>query len=83
MKTARRIFGRKYIVICKNRIQSRKYPVHKIIIGMLIGETDKCLIFRTDDSDKRVWKRTILNLIDVTRYHSADLLVNSLENSLI
>lgn len=56
----------KYVVISQNVIQSRKYSVNKIIIGTLKTETGKSLIFETDKGDKRVLKRTISRLIDVS-----------------
>lgn len=56
----------KYVVISQNVIQSRKYSVNKIIIGTLKTETDKSLIFETDKGNKRVLKRTISRLIDVS-----------------
>ena len=56
----------KYVIISQNVIQSRKYSVNKIIIGTLKTETDKSLIFETDKGNKRVLKRTISKLIDVS-----------------
>ena len=56
----------KYLVISQNRIQGRKYLVNKITIGTLESETNKSLIFKTDLGNKRIAKRTISKLIDVS-----------------
>lgn len=75
----------KYLVISQNRIQSRKYMVNKIIIGELTAETDKSFIFNTDTGKKRIWKKTISKLIDVSNLISYNerFLIEKIEGALI
>jgi hypothetical protein len=74
----------KYIVISKNVIQSRKYLVNKITIGELIAEKEKSLIFKTDLGNKRLHKRTISKLIDITNIISVNeqFLIERIEGAL-
>lgn len=59
-------FGNKYLIISRNKIQSRKYMVNKITIGTLDSETKKTLIFKTESGIKRIRKYTIAKMIDLS-----------------
>lgn len=59
-------FGNKYIVISQNRIQSRQYLVNKITVGELARDTGKSLVFNTANGERRIAKRTISDMIDIT-----------------
>ena len=74
----------RYIVICQNRIQSRKYKVNRII-GELTGEKEKSLIFKTCNGNKRVQKRTISKLINITNVVSMNeqFLIERIEGALV
>ena len=75
----------RYIVICQNIIQSRKYKVNRIIIGELTGEKEKSLIFETCNGNKRVQKRTISKLINITNVVSMNeqFLIERIEGALV
>lgn len=74
----------KYIVISKNVIQSRKYSVNKITVGELIAEKEKSLIFETELGTKRIHKRTISALINITSIISINeqFLIERIEGAL-
>ena len=77
--------GNKYIVISRNVIQSRKYMVNKITIGELVRDTGKSFIFVTDNGDKRIRKRTISKMIDVSAVMSLNeqFLIDRIEAALV
>ena len=66
MKNIQYVINDKYVVISQNVIQSRKYKVNKITIGTLVGDTGKTLKFQTDNGFKRINKRTIAKLINIS-----------------
>ena len=76
--------GNKYIIISQNVIQSRKYLVNKITIGDCKADTDKSLIFETIHGRKRISKRTISKLINITNIASCNemFLIERIEGAL-
>ena len=66
MENIQYIINDKYLTISQNRIQSRKYLINKITIGTLIAETAKSLVFKTDGGNKRISKRTISKMINIS-----------------
>lgn len=56
----------KYLVLSQIVIQSKKYTVNKITIGKLVKDTGATLMFETDTGIKRIRKRTIKKLLDIT-----------------
>ena len=56
----------KYIIISSNKIQSRKHRINRIVIGTLVRETAKSLIFETGTGIKRLRKKVVIKLIDIS-----------------
>lgn len=86
MENIQYTIGNKYIVISQNRIQSRQYKVNKIIIGELLKDTGKSLVFMTNGGIKRrVSKRTISELTDISRVDivQTQLFINKIEDALV
>ena len=85
MKNLQYNINDKYIVISQNKIQGRKYLVNKIVIGELIGETEKSLKFKTELGNKRISKRTVSKLINVTNIVSMNeqFLIERIEGALV
>ena len=85
MKNLQYNINDKYIVISQNKIQGRKYLVNKIVIGELIGETEKSLKFKTELGNKRISKRTVSKLINVTNIASMNeqFLIERIEGALV
>jgi hypothetical protein len=59
--------------------------VNKILIGELISETEKSFTFITDNGKKRVWKRTISRLIDISNITIANtqFFIEKIEGALV
>ena len=85
MKNLQYNINDKYIAISQNKIQGRKYLVNKIVIGELIGETEKSLKFKTELGNKRISKRTVSKLINVTNMVSMNeqFLIERIEGALV
>lgn len=86
MENIQYTIGNKYIVISQNRIQSRQYKVNKIIIGELLKDTGKSLVFMANGGVKRrVSKRTISELTDISRVDivQTQLFINKIEDALV
>ena len=66
MKNIQYTMGNEYIIISQNRIQSRTYKVNKITIGRMSADTGKTLVFSTEAGIKRIRKRTITKMIDIS-----------------
>ena len=66
MENIQYTMGHEYIIISQNRIQSRAYKVNKITIGRMSADTGKTLVFSTEAGIKRIRKRTITKMIDIS-----------------
>lgn len=75
----------KYLIISQNRIQSRKYMVNKITIGTLVADTGKTLVFSTELGAKRIRKRTIAKMLDISNVSIAQtqFFIDKIEGALV
>ena len=75
----------KYIIISSNKIQSRKHRINRIVIGTLVRETSKSLIFETSAGVKRLWKKVIIKLIDISNisFVHTQFFIDRIEDALL
>lgn len=85
MENIKYTMDNKYIIISQNRIQSRAYMVNKITIGTLVADTGKTLTFETDLGKKRIRKRTITEMIDISNvcFAHTQFLIEKIEGALV